>query len=70
MPPLAQRKLSNKQNYEHLDAYLARVRANTQKEICSRLWDSNAQSQLEWILERADGAVIGSQHISTQLKTQ
>jgi tryptophan synthase alpha chain len=56
-------KLSNNKTYEHLDAYLARVRANTRKKFVVG-FGIQTRTQLEWILERADGAVIGSAYLN------
>jgi len=56
-------KLSNNKTYEHLEPYLERVRANTKKKFVVG-FGIQTRTQLEWILERADGAVIGSAYLN------
>jgi tryptophan synthase alpha chain len=56
-------KLSNNKTYEHLEPYLERVRANTRKKFVVG-FGIQTRTQLEWILEHADGAVIGSAYLN------
>ncbi len=56
-------KLSNHKTYEHLEPYLERVRANTKKKFVVG-FGIQTRTQMEWILARADGAVIGSAYLN------
>lgn len=62
-------KLSNKNTYSELEIYLERVRANVTKKIVVG-FGIKAREQVAWILERADGVVIGSAYLNAIASAQ
>ncbi len=62
-------KLSNKNTYSELEAYLERVRANVSKKFVVG-FGIKEREQVAWILERADGAVIGSAYLNAIASAQ
>ncbi|MGQ9806214.1 MAG: tryptophan synthase subunit alpha [Chlorobiales bacterium] len=62
-------KLSNKNTYKNLEDYLQRVRANVSKKFVVG-FGIKEREQREWILERADGAVVGSAYLSAIASAQ
>ncbi|MCS6989215.1 MAG: tryptophan synthase subunit alpha [Chloroherpetonaceae bacterium] len=55
-------KLSSEKIFDELEAYLARVRANVKKKFVVG-FGIQTRAQIEWMLERADGAVVGSAYL-------
>ncbi len=62
-------KLSNKNTYSELETYLERVRANVSKKFVVG-FGIKEREQVAWILERADGAVIGSAYLQAIASAQ
>lgn len=62
-------KLSNKNTYSHLEPYLERVRKNISKKFVVG-FGIKERAQVDWILERADGAVIGSAYLNAIVSAQ
>lgn len=62
-------KLSNKNTYLDLEVYLQRVRANVSKKFVVG-FGIKERAQVDWILERADGAVIGSAYLNAIASAQ
>ncbi len=62
-------KLSNKNTYSDLEPYLERVRKNVSKKFVVG-FGIKERAQVDWILERADGAVIGSAYLNAIASAQ
>jgi tryptophan synthase alpha chain len=56
-------KLSVQEGYSGIETYLERVRANVSKKFVVG-FGIKARAQVDWMLERADGAVIGSAYLN------
>ncbi len=62
-------KLSSEKTYSELESYLERVRKNVSKKFVVG-FGIKERAQVEWILERADGAVIGSAYLNAIASAQ
>lgn len=55
-------KLSNQESLTRIEPYLARIRDNAKKKFIVG-FGIRARAQFDWILERADGVVVGSAYL-------
>lgn len=62
-------KLSRDDAFANLDAYLARIRANARKKFVVG-FGIKQRAQVEWMLKRADGAVVGSAYLQAIASAQ